>query len=254
MREDPEGVELETVLKHATFQGKEVLEVGCGDGRLTFKFADLANRVVAFDPTAEDVRKGTQTAPRELLSKVDFLVGTGEKLPFPDESYDVVFFTWSLCCMASEANMREALDEGRRVLRPEGILLNIQPSLHQPFQWGDVTYLITKDPKNLVGSSVRTGDFDSRYAIKRTALIERKFGLIAEEEFTNNIYYDTVEEALEALTKKWRRQYDQLDDEAKQEIRRRLRSRRIPEGVRVQENGLLTVLRKLDPIEATWIT
>ncbi len=247
IREDPEGTQLQAVLKHATFKGKEVLEVGCGDGRLTFMFADMAKRVVAFDPVAEDIRKAGKSTPLELVSKVDFLVGTGEKLPFHNETYDVVFFTWSLCCMASEANMREALDEAWRVLRPEGILLNIQPSLHQPFHWGDVTYLVTKDPERLVGEDVKTDDFDSRYALKRIALIEGKFGLIAEEEFTNNIYYDTVEEVLEAIIKKWRRQYDKLDEETKREIRRRLRSRRTPEGVRVQENGLLTVLRKLQP-------
>ncbi len=248
MREDPEGVQLQTVLRHTVFQDKEVLEVGCGDGRLTFGFGGMAKMVVALDPIAEDIKKATRATPRELVSVLNFLTGTGEKLPFPDESYDEVFFTWSLCCMASEAHMREALDEAWRVLRQEGILLSIQPSLHQPFDWGEITYLVTRDPERLVGEDVKTDDFDARYALKRAALIEGKFGLIAEELFTNNIYYDTVDEVLEAIKKKWRPQYDKLDGETKQEIRRRLQSRRTPEGVRVQENGVLTVLRKLQPI------
>ena len=42
IHEDPEGVELRTLLKHATFTGKEVVEVGCGDGRLTFRTSYLA--------------------------------------------------------------------------------------------------------------------------------------------------------------------------------------------------------------------
>ncbi|NIM67685.1 MAG: methyltransferase domain-containing protein, partial [Armatimonadetes bacterium] len=132
IREDPEGVELRTVLKHATFTGKEVVEVGCGDGRLTFKFADLARTVVALDPDAEDIKKATDSMPKELLPKVNFLIATGEKLPFPNASFDVVFFTWSLCAMSSEARMEEALDEAWRVLREEGLVLNLQPSLQQP--------------------------------------------------------------------------------------------------------------------------
>ncbi|MFQ5908925.1 MAG: class I SAM-dependent methyltransferase [Thermoplasmata archaeon] len=246
-REDPEGIQLQTVLKHASFEGKEILEVGCGDGRLTFEFADLAKSVVAFDPIAGDVRKATESTPKELTPKVSFLVGTGEHLPFPDESYDVVFFTWSLCCMASEAHMREALGEAWRVLRPEGLFLNLQPSLHQPFHWGEITYLVTKNPEDLVGEDVKTDDFDSRFALKHTALIEGKFGLLAEEVFTGNIYYDTVEEVLEALAKNREKEYDGLDEETKREIRERLTSRHTPEGVRTQENAVITVLRKLQP-------
>ncbi|MFQ5885389.1 MAG: methyltransferase domain-containing protein [Thermoplasmata archaeon] len=247
IREDPEGVELQTVLKHARFTGKEVLEVGCGDGRLTFKFADMAKSVVALDPVAGDISKATESMPKELLPKVNFLIGRGEKLPFPNASFDVVFFTWSLCAMSSETHMEEALDEARRVLRPGGLVLNLQPSLQQPFHWGDVTYLVTKDPAHLVDGDVRMDAFNSRYAIKRAALIEERFHLIAEEEFTGNIYFDTIEEAVEAINEPWKNEYDRLDEETKLEIRRRLRSRHTPEGVRVQVNGVVTVLRKLQP-------
>ncbi len=89
--------------------------------------------------------------------------------------------------------------------------------------------------------------FNSRYAIKRAALIEEQFGFIAEEEFTGNIYFDTVEEAVKAINEPWKQEYDRLDEETKREIRRRLRSRRTSEGVRVQVNGVVTVLRKLQP-------
>ena len=246
IREDPEGIQLQTVLKHASFEGKEILEVGCGDGRLTFEFADLAKSVVAFDPIAGDVRKATESTPKELTPKVSFLVGTGEHLPFPDESYDVVFFTWSLCCVASEAHMREALDEAWRVLRPEGLFLNLQPSLHQPFHWGEITYLVTKNPEDLV-LGWKTETFDSRFALKHTALIEGKFGLVAEEVFTGNVYYDTVEDALEAVAKYRKNETDGLDEETKREIRGRLRLRHTPEGFRTQESAVITVLRKLQP-------
>jgi len=55
--QDPEGIEMKAVLKHLSFDGKDVLEIGCGDGRLTFKYAEMARRVVAIDPSRRASRK-----------------------------------------------------------------------------------------------------------------------------------------------------------------------------------------------------
>jgi acyl-CoA synthetase (AMP-forming)/AMP-acid ligase II len=52
---DPEGAQLAAVLRAANFDGKRVLEVGCGDGRLTWGIAARASSVVAFDPDEEQV-------------------------------------------------------------------------------------------------------------------------------------------------------------------------------------------------------
>ncbi len=52
---------------------------------------------------------------------------------------------------------------------------------------------------------------------------------------------------MEAISQPWKHEYDRLDEETKREIRRRLNSRRTPEGVRVEVNGVVTVLRKLQP-------
>ena len=49
-RIDPEGVETRVVHDLIDFSAKNVLEIGCGDGRLTWRFADAAASVLAFDP------------------------------------------------------------------------------------------------------------------------------------------------------------------------------------------------------------
>ena len=41
IRDDPEGTEIKTLLKHVALGGKEVLEVGCGEGRLDRKSTRL---------------------------------------------------------------------------------------------------------------------------------------------------------------------------------------------------------------------
>jgi 16S rRNA A1518/A1519 N6-dimethyltransferase RsmA/KsgA/DIM1 with predicted DNA glycosylase/AP lyase activity len=47
---DPEGISTSTLLEHINFDGKRVFEIGCGEGRITFDYADHANQVTAIDP------------------------------------------------------------------------------------------------------------------------------------------------------------------------------------------------------------
>ncbi len=47
---DPEETESRVLHSLVDFDGKDVLEVGCGNGRLTWRFADRAASVMALDP------------------------------------------------------------------------------------------------------------------------------------------------------------------------------------------------------------
>ena len=47
---DPEGVEKRTLHDLVDFNGKGVFEVGCGEGRMTWLYADAATSVLGFDP------------------------------------------------------------------------------------------------------------------------------------------------------------------------------------------------------------
>lgn len=93
---DPEGKELATLDRLVSLTGKRVLEVGCGSGRLTWSLAERARSVVAIDPDRLDIASARRALPRRLKSRVRFQVGEGESLPFPDENFDVVVFSWSL--------------------------------------------------------------------------------------------------------------------------------------------------------------
>lgn len=244
--EDPEGIELQTTLRHVSFEGKEVLEIGCGNGRLTFKYAGMAKRVFAIDPDEEEIEKARRSTPSELSSKVEFRVGKGEELLLPDESYDIVFYTWSLCCISSPYHMKKALEEAWRVVRPGGMLVSIQSSLQQPFHRGVVTYLIT----NRFGSLADTADDkdgEARLALKYVTLIEGKFNFLAEEQFPVNRYYRTVEDALSDTLEDKREQYSRLDERTKQKIHDIFMSFMTERGVLFKENAALTVLTKAGP-------
>jgi len=238
--QDPEGIEIKTVLKNLSFEGKDVLEIGCGDGRLTLKYAETARSVVAIDPLEESIDKAKSNQPKNLERRLEFRVGRGEKLAFPDQSFDAVFFSWSLCC-TDVPKMDRALDEAFRVLRPGGTLINLQPSLHQPFSSGAESYLIQKR----FGTSVDDERYrQARLALKYLALIEERLDLVSEEEFTVNTYYDTVDEAVDDTIRVRKEQYDKLDVGTKRRIRKILNSRMAQKKIMVQENAVLTVLHK----------
>jgi predicted RNA methylase len=53
---DPEGAHLAALQRLGDFAGRRVLEMGCGDGRLTLATAADVAHVFAFDPDAEAIR------------------------------------------------------------------------------------------------------------------------------------------------------------------------------------------------------
>ena len=59
---DPEGAHLAALRRLGSFRGQKVLELACGDGRLTVPIAAEAAFVLAFDPDAEAVERAASGA------------------------------------------------------------------------------------------------------------------------------------------------------------------------------------------------
>jgi 2-polyprenyl-3-methyl-5-hydroxy-6-metoxy-1,4-benzoquinol methylase len=93
---DPEGVHLSALRRLADFRGARVLEMGCGEGRLTEGIAEDADHVLAFDPDAESVDRARMALPAELADRVSYRVSAAEELEIEPSSFDIVVFSWSL--------------------------------------------------------------------------------------------------------------------------------------------------------------
>ncbi len=93
---DPEGVEVRTLREFADFAGARVLEIGCGEGRLTWRYADVAGWVAAIDPDPKRLGVAVRDCAPALRSRVQFALAKSEALPFQRETFDLAVLAWSL--------------------------------------------------------------------------------------------------------------------------------------------------------------
>ena len=93
---DPEGVETKVIHGLVDFAGKDVVEVGCGDGRLTWRFADAAASVLAFDPDEAVIVAAREQTPPALRDRVTFRVADMASVRLAAGSYDVSVLSWSI--------------------------------------------------------------------------------------------------------------------------------------------------------------
>lgn len=96
LRKDPERTEVRIVFNRVPIAGARVLEIGCGDGRLTRRIAGTARRLVAIDPNAAFLAAARRQLPARLRRTVRFEVGDAETLRFREGSFDVVVLSWAL--------------------------------------------------------------------------------------------------------------------------------------------------------------
>jgi ubiquinone/menaquinone biosynthesis C-methylase UbiE len=77
-------------------EGKQVVEVGCGDGRLTPSLAQRAAHVYAFDPSRESIEKAKRALGVEARRRVSFAVHGAEAIDVERRRFDLALCGWSL--------------------------------------------------------------------------------------------------------------------------------------------------------------
>ena len=95
-KRDEAGVETTAIADLVSLDGKHVLDVGCGEGRLTTFAAAHAASVYAFDLKAERVAAARAALPTEQRRLVRFAVHDAQARDLPRERFDVALCGWSL--------------------------------------------------------------------------------------------------------------------------------------------------------------
>ena len=95
---DPEKNEVRALFDLADFEGKHVLEVGCGDGRMTWRYAEAAAQVMAIDAFEEAIKRAKENLPDEVRDRVEFRQTSFEDFARECETatFDLAILSWAL--------------------------------------------------------------------------------------------------------------------------------------------------------------
>lgn len=99
IRIDPENNETRALFDMVNFSRQHVLEIGCGDGRVTWRYADKATRVTAIDPSAKQIALAREQLPTQLKDRIEFRdIGFEDFATASAPSvFDIVILSYSLC-------------------------------------------------------------------------------------------------------------------------------------------------------------
>lgn len=161
--------------------GRDVVDVGCGNGSLVRWLARQGARAIGVDllaPVGRARRVPTMAGER-------FVVGKAEALPLPSASADIVLFVTSLHHVPV-MHMDRALAEARRILQPRGVIYVQEPLAEGPHH-----------------RLVRTFDDECElYAAARAATCRAmRLGMFLERdlEFARRIVYSSFDGFLERM-------------------------------------------------------
>jgi ubiquinone/menaquinone biosynthesis C-methylase UbiE len=95
--------------------GDLALDVATGTGNTAFALAPHVRRVVGLDLTPEMLGHARRIAAEREIANADWVIGDAERLPFPDDTFDVYVVR---AAPHHFPNIDAFLDEALRVLKP----------------------------------------------------------------------------------------------------------------------------------------
>ena len=109
--------------------GLRIIDIGCGEGRLTRALAALGARVTGCDPFIAETAWTEHGAGSYRLVKAP-----ADAIPEPDQQADLALFVFSLHHVPGQ-KLEAALAEARRLLRPSGRLYVAEPLAQGPHHY-----------------------------------------------------------------------------------------------------------------------
>lgn len=109
-------------------EGKSILEIGCGLGVNAIILAQEGAQVTGLDLSSRRLEAVSEIIMENEISGINLVCGSGETLPFPDESFDIVYTNAVMIHM----DKPKAIKEIRRVLKPGGVAVMVEPMKYHP--------------------------------------------------------------------------------------------------------------------------
>ena len=131
-----------------------VLDLACGTGDLTKALSNKGYHVTGLDISAEMMAIGREKY-RYLSPKPNFVLGSAEQIPFPDDTFDAVTIAFGLRNFDHRAR---CLAEIRRVLKPGGQLAVLEFAVPRNRHWNKIYLFYFKNILPLIGRLVGSAD------------------------------------------------------------------------------------------------
>lgn len=224
MLQDATNQYIRTILEHYPLAGKDVLEIGCGSGRITRDLVAHARRVLATDPDAAAIAKARTAV---TAANVEFRQAPTGVPDLPAGSFDLVIYTLSLHHVPM-GEMTASLEQAGRLLRRDGAILVLEPGDEGPFM----------EAKQRFG--IGSGDESPQQAAALRAMGELTGWIVGETIRFKTYFQFADEEDFFASKVPGRRQMPAEKIEAIKEF---LRPYRKPEGIFLEAGRRLNLLR-----------
>ncbi|KAJ1856305.1 trans-aconitate methyltransferase 1 [Coemansia sp. RSA 486] len=124
---------LDWLLEYHVGQRTYAADIACGPGTFTTDIAKRFNSVVGVDPSPSMIESATRDASTRGLSNIEYMMGSGEKLPLEAGSVDMLTVMQGVHWF----RIQEFLAESLRVLRPDGTLAMVGYGYPQISNWPD---------------------------------------------------------------------------------------------------------------------
>ena len=130
------AVTMRALAKHLPLPPAQVLDCGSGPGRYAIELARRGYKVTLFDLSTGCLQMAREKAVEAGMTLAGYEQGTATDLTrFPDASFDAILLMGPLYHLLDEAERRQAVAEGHRVLKPGGLLFAAFISRYATLRW-----------------------------------------------------------------------------------------------------------------------
>jgi len=131
-KEDYRGNLLKALTNTFNLDGKTILDLGSGTGRIERLVAPLVRQAVAMDISLPMLQVARDKAKKNNIKNCIHVVGDHRQIPLISSSIDLITSGWSICYLVDwyrstwETELEKAFSEMKRVLKSNGNIILIE--------------------------------------------------------------------------------------------------------------------------------
>ncbi|HII81401.1 MAG TPA: class I SAM-dependent methyltransferase [Methanosarcina sp.] len=165
----PSSLELYPIIYDYLREGYNILDIGCGFGKISIKLASMGYSVTGIDINTEAIRLSEAAAKSLGLNKktegrAEFKAGNASSLPFQESSFDFEVMQAFLTSVPDPQERARIIQEAFRVLKPGGYLYLVEFGQNWHLRLYRNRYLqdfpITKEEGSFLARNPETGEVE----------------------------------------------------------------------------------------------